>query len=215
MFDREPGAAEERRRCRNCHSMTMRFRRVAGTVLGVCALGAMGIAAPMSAQASLVSTRTCNSSGLSQPFAPWGDVSSYELAPGGDFESSAWTLSGGAERVSEPFTVSGLGGSFSLSLPAGGFAESPSTCVNAAYPTIRFFIAGTGTLAVQVVYGQTTIASGVAVAAGGWLPTPMMLTSSAVLGALAGGTAQVSLLLTAVSGNPQVDDVFIDPWNRG
>ena len=27
--------------------------------------------------------------------------------------------------------------------------------------------------------------------------------------------AQVSLQLTALAGDPQVDDVFIDPWNRG
>jgi hypothetical protein len=41
-----------------------------------------------------------------------------------------------------------------------------------------------------------------------------MVTSSPLLAALAGGTAQVSLRLTALSGNPYVDDVFVDPWNR-
>ncbi len=191
--------------------------RVRGAVLAACALGAVGVAAlPVSvAQAGLVSTARCNASGLSQPFAPWADLSSYELAPGGDFESSAWTLNGGAQRVREPFAAGGLLGSFALSLPAGAFAESPSTCVNAAYPTIRLFVAGTGRVAVSVVYGKATIASGVAVAAGGWLPTPVMLTSSAVPGLLSGGTAQVSILITALSGTPQVDDVFIDPWNRG
>jgi hypothetical protein len=175
----------------------------------------VGSAAPLTAQASLVSTSTCNSSPLSRPFAPWGDDFLYELAPGGDFESSAWTLSGGAERVHEPFGVTGLRGSVSLSLSAGGLAESPPVCVNAAYPTIRFFIAGTGTAAVEVVYGHLTIASGLAVAAHGWRPTLVMLTGSAVTGALAGGTAEVSVRLTGVSGDPQVDDIFIDPWNRG
>jgi hypothetical protein len=42
-----------------------------------------------------------------------------------------------------------------------------------------------------------------------------MLTSSAVLGALSGGTAQVSVNLTALAGDPQIDDVFVDPWSRG
>jgi hypothetical protein len=42
-----------------------------------------------------------------------------------------------------------------------------------------------------------------------------MLSNAAVAGMLSGGTAQVSLRLTAVSGNPQVDDVFVDPWFRG
>jgi hypothetical protein len=205
------GSGQPRRR----DWMMLPLRRVLGTVLGVCALGAVGVAAPLSAQASLVSTTTCNSSGLTHPFAPWGDWFSYELAPGGNFESVAWSLSGGADRVRESFAVTGLDGSWSLSLPAGGFAESPWVCVNAAYPTMRFFIAGTGIVAVQVIYGHTTIATGVAVAAGGWRPTSVMLTDSAVSGTLAGGTAQVSLRLTAVSGDPQVDDVFIDPWNRG
>jgi hypothetical protein len=162
--------------------MRLPARRVLETVVGVCLLCAMGSAAPLSAQASLVSTSTCKSSPLSQPFAPWGDDFSYELAPGGDFERSAWTLSGGAKRVREPFSVTGLRGSVSLSLPAGGLAESPPVCVDAAYPTIRFFIAGTGTAAVQVVYGQLTIASGLAVAAHEWRPTLVMLTSSAVDG---------------------------------
>jgi hypothetical protein len=34
-------------------------------------------------------------------------------------------------------------------------------------------------------------------------------------GLLSGGTAQVSLELTGLTGSPQVDDVFIDPWTRG
>jgi hypothetical protein len=42
-----------------------------------------------------------------------------------------------------------------------------------------------------------------------------MVTSSAILGLLSGGTAQVSIDVTALTGSPQVDDVFIDPWNRG
>ena len=59
------------------------------------------------------------------------------------------------------------------------------------------------------------IPAGIAVAGGEWSPTPLMLTSSAVLGALSGGTAQVSVTFTGLSGDPQIDDVFIDPWNRG
>jgi hypothetical protein len=175
----------------------------------------------------LVNLNTCNLSALSQPFAPWLDFSNYELAPGGDFErskspggdfaSSVWTLAGGAKLVapSEPYAATGTLGSFSLSLPAGSSAQSPLTCVDAAYPSIRFFIAGKGSVAVNVVDGSSVIPAGVALAGGGWSPTPVMLTSSAVLGALSGGTAQVSLTFTGLSGDPEIDDVFIDPWNRG
>ena len=42
----------------------------------------------------------------------------------------------------------------------------------------------------------------------------MILTESPLLGVLSGGTGQVSLQLTALTGDPQIDDVFIDPWNR-
>lgn len=170
------------------------------------------------AQAAGIDLSTCNSSALSQPFAPWGDVASYELAPGGDFEAAAWTLTGGARRVpgSEPYAATGTLGSWSLALPAGSSAQSPSTCVDAAYPSVRFFIAGTGSVALSLVDGNLVIPAGVAVAGHWWLPTPVMLTTSAVVAATtSNGVASVSLRITALTGDPRVDDVFIDPWNRG
>jgi hypothetical protein len=90
---------------------------------------------------------------------------------------------------------------------------SPATCVNAAYPTVRLFVGGTGSVAVSVVYAGIPIPAGVALAGGSWSPTLPMITQSAVLGALNGGSANVELMVTALTGNPQVDDVFIDPWN--
>jgi hypothetical protein len=162
---------------------------------------------------------TCNSDALSQPFAPWGDPSSYELAPGGDFESatSSWTMSDGARLVagSEPYAVTGTLGASSLALPAGASATSPATCVDAAYPTVRLFVGGTGTVAVSLVYNGLAIPTGLAVAAGSWTPSAAMITSAPVLGIMSGGTAQVSLQLTGLTGSPQVDDVFVDPWMRG
>jgi hypothetical protein len=199
-------------------------RRLLGTVSAGCALSAAFLLLPSisAAQASLIGLGTCNSSALSQPFAPWGDPSSYELAPGGDFESSdyassPWTLTGGARLVagSEPYAATGTLGSSSLSLPAGSSAQSAATCVSVAYPTVRFFVGGTGSVAVSVVDGGLTIPTGLVVAAGSWMPTPVLITANPVLGLLSGGTAQVSLELTGVSGSPQVDDVFIDPWTRG
>ena len=196
-------------------------RRLLGTVSVGCAIGVTAVLASSVsvAQASLINFGDCNSNAVSQPFAPWGDPSSYELAPGGDFESSTfpWTLSGGAQVVpgSEPFAATGTLGSSSLSLPAGASAESPSTCVDAGYPTVRFFVGGTGTVAVSVVYGPLVIPTGLVVAAGNWAPTPPLVTGSIVGGLLSGGTAKISLELTGITGSPQVDDVFIDPWQRG
>jgi hypothetical protein len=205
--------------------MTNSARRFITTFAIACTLGATAILAPIvsDAQANAIdptssgSLNTCDLSALSQPFARWLDFAHYELPPGGDFESSTWTLTGGATPVagSEPYAATGTRGSSSLSLPAGSSAQSPSTCVDARYPSLRFFISGTGSVAVNVVDGSRVIPAGVAVAGREWSPTPVMLTSSAVLAALSGGTAQVSLTLSGLSGSPQIDDVFIDPWSRG
>lgn len=200
-------------------------RRLIAIVSVVCSLGAAGLLAPVisDAQANAVGAapsadlNACNLSALSQPFARWLDFAYYELVPGGDFESSTWTLTDGAKLVagSEPYAATGTVGSSSLSLPGGSSAQSPLTCVDAAHPSIRFFIAGNGSVAVKVVDGNSVIPVGVVVAEGEWMPTPVMLTSSGVLGAQSGDTAQMSVTLTGISGSPRIDDVFIDPWSRG
>jgi hypothetical protein len=199
-------------------------RRLIWTVSLVCTFGAADLAMSVStAQAGSVGSsppigvNTCTLPALSQPFAPWLDYAQYELAPGGDFESSTWALAGGAKLVagSEAYAVTGSLGSSSLSLPAGSSAQSPLTCVDVAYPSIRFFIAGQGSVAVNIVDGSSVVPAGVVVAGGGWAPTPVILTNSAALAASSGGSAQVSVALTGVSGNPQIDDVFVDPWSRG
>jgi hypothetical protein len=186
----------------------------------ICVLASLCCAAP--AGAALVKTDTCNEAALSQPFARWGDDSSYELVPGGDFEGSlaGWSLSGGAERVagSEPYGATGAVGSHSLQLPAGASAQSPFTCVDAAYPTFRFFARNDtllSTVLVQVVYqtplGTLALPLGAVALSGSWQPTLPMLTGSVVLGLLSGGTAEAALRFTAVAGPSQIDDVFVDP----
>lgn len=199
--------------------MTFPLRRLRSSLAVMITLGAAGavaLSAP-AAQADLINLDNCNGATLSTPFAPWADPSSYELAPGGDFESSDWSLTGRAAVVdgSEPFAATGTLGDSSLSLPAGSSAQSPPTCVDAAYPTIRFFASGSGAMAVGVRYDGVYLPAGVALVLGGWQPTPLMLTSSALPAAIAGGTTDVSLVLTTLTGNVRVDDVFIDPWNRG
>ncbi len=192
----------------------------ASAVLGAAAFGAASL--PAVAQADVIGLGACDGSALSQPFAPWADPSQYKLVPGGDFEGSmaGWSLSGSAAVVagSEPAGVTGTVGSDSLSLPAGSSAQSPATCVNAAYPTFRFFArsASPGSVvAVSVVYktslGQMTIPVGVAGFDGNWAPTLPMITGSAVPGALSGGTAAVALRFTALVGSSQIDDVYVDP----
>jgi len=180
------------------------------------ALAAVLTAAP-AASADLVSLSACNSNTLSRYFSPWADPAYYELAPGGSFSDSSWTLAGGATLVSggEPFAVLGSVSPNSLSLPSGASATSPSTCVDAAYPDIRFFVAGSGTVGVNVIYNGTVIPSGVVPAGGSWMPGPITVTGSAITGAENGGTAQIQIQLVGLSGNPEVSDVFIDPFHGG
>ena len=93
--------------------MTSPIRRVLGGLSITFALGALGVVvAPVSAaQADLLGLggNSCTPSATSQPFAPWGDSASYELVPGGDFETASWSLQGGAEIVpgSEPYAAYG------------------------------------------------------------------------------------------------------------
>lgn len=197
-------------------------RSMLGTV--IAGLSFAGVSAP--AQASVLSTTACDGSTLTQPFARWGDTSLYKAVPGGSFEGGAagWTLSGGAKVVagSEPFAATGTLGASSLSIPAGGSATSPYTCVNAAYPTIRFFAKNAGllsTMVVQVVYKSLLglpigLPVGTVALGGSWAPSAPMLTASAIPALLSGGTAQVALRFTSLTGSSQIDDVFVDPRMR-
>jgi hypothetical protein len=175
------------------------------------------------AQADVVSTSACDGSKLAQVFQPWNDPELYKVAPGGNFSGTlaGWSLLGGPRLVlgAEPYAVSGILGTYSLSLPESASAQSPYTCVNAAYPTFRFFARSStpnSTLLVQAVYQDVT-GSPVVIAVGSvpltttWQPTPPMLTGSAIPGAMNGGTALVALRFTSQSGTSQIDDVYVDP----
>jgi hypothetical protein len=197
-------------------------RRLLG--IGVVAASVVfGLLPGASAQAALIRTDACDNATLTQPFLPWGDAGFYKLVPDGNFEgsSSGWTFTGGAKTVSgsEPFGVTGSVGSSSLYLPAGATAQSPFTCVDAAYPWFRMIGHNDGLLSsvlVQVVYrepvvGDVAVPVGVVTLSGHWQPTLPMLTASAVQGALSGGTAQVALRFTALVGPSHIDDVYVDP----
>jgi hypothetical protein len=201
-----------------------KWRAAAALVVWAVAL----VGSPASAQAALVELSPCDGAKLSKPFARWGDLANYKLAPGGDIEGSltGWTLSGGAKRVagSEPWGVSGSVGSGALALPAGASAVSAATCVNAGAPSFRFFARATGgllpLLKAELVYrdsvlGLVAVPAGVVLPTAGWQPTLPMLTASALPAALAGGDTPLAVRFTAVSGSWQVDDVFVDPYSRG
>jgi hypothetical protein len=180
------------------------------------------------ALASPIEIAPCDDSPLSTPFARWGDLASYKLAPGGDFERSLskWTLSDGADRVSdsEPWGVVGTVGGGALEVTAGASATSPPICVNAGSPSLRFFARSTddllAVLRVDVLYldsalGVVSVPVGYEAAGGYWHPTLPLATASALPAATAGGQTSLRLRFTAVRGSWRVDDVFIDPYSRG
>jgi hypothetical protein len=168
---------------------------------------------------NLVQVDSCDGATLTQPFSPWLDFNYYKLAPGGDGSLTGWSLSGGAQQVAggEPWNVSGSAYN-SLSVPAGGTAVSPTTCVDAAYPTFRLFdVTGTpgSTAAVSVVFNGLTIPVGVIAPGNSWSPTLPMTTLSAIPGLLDGGSANIQLQFTGLTGSVTVDDVYVDPWRGG
>jgi hypothetical protein len=202
-------------------SLPTRSRRA--LLAGIVGCLAFVLAPAGAAHAALISTSACDNSTLTEPFAPWSDTNEYKLVPGGDFEGSlaGWTLTGGASLVpgSEPYGATGSVGSSSLYLRAGASAQTPFTCVNAAYPTARFFARNDGllsTVAVSDVYklpllGEVAVPLGVVALDGQWEPSAPLLTASVVTGLLSGGTTQVALRFTALTGASQIDDVFVDP----
>jgi hypothetical protein len=198
--------------------VVIRTLRLAGlaAVASVAALVASG-----TAQAGLLSNfvriDSCDGANLTQPFAPWLDYASYKLAPGGDGSLTGWSLSGGAQQVAggEPWNVSGSA-TDSLSVPAGGTAVSPTTCVDAAYPDFRFFdVTGTpgSRASVSVLFNGRTIPVGVITPGSQWSPTLPMPTLSAIPGLLDGGSADIQLQFTGLTGSVQVDDVYVDPYH--
>jgi hypothetical protein len=192
-----------------------------------CALAVAIIPAASAKATPLIDTDACDNATLTQPFLSFGDSHVYKLVPGGDFEGTlaGWTLSHGAapQAGSEPFGATGTVGKSSLYLPAGASAQSPYTCVDAAYPMFRLFGHNTGllsTVAVSIVYkepllGATAVPIGTIVLNKSWAPSATMFTLAAaqgiVNGLLTGQTPQVALRFTALLGASQIDDVFLDP----
>lgn len=145
-----------------------------------------------------------------QVFAAYGDPRSYVLAPDGDFAAggAGWTLEGGAAVVSQ-----------SLSLPAGGSALSPSICVSGDTPFLRSMARDTGVpgakLQVEIVYEELDASRGRVVAGDkqeDWDPTQPLGQNFGL--ATLGGDSSVRVRFTAVGGDWQVDDFYVDPFAR-
>ena len=206
--------------------MTAR-RRLFPASLIACAT-AFVAAAPAQA-VNLKSLLTCPSETVVQPFTPWGDTSSYTLATGGNFESGAagWAYTGAAKIVSgnETYYVGSKKDSHSLSLPSGSSATTGAMCAGITNPDFRFFVKNTGsstsTLAVSVIYEtalglQVTAPVASLTAGSSWSVSPKIPILVNLLPLLPGNASPVAFTFTPQgSGNWSIDDLYVDPWNRG
>jgi hypothetical protein len=187
-------------------------------LVAVAAVSAL--AAPAPANALLGLGNPCGEQ-MSQPFAQFGDNSSYTLIPGGSFESGtpAWSLKGGAAVVggNEPFADTG---SHSLYLPYGSSATSPFMCVGTLSPTLRVFgFSSTRTTALSVqilaknIFGLLTVLNIGIVYPGqtSWAPTSSALFLQS-LGALLTNTTSIAFRFAPVNGSWTIDDTYVDPF---
>jgi hypothetical protein len=147
-------------------------------------------------------------------FSSLGDPRAYVLGPDGGFEAggAGWSLEDGAAVVAENETsyLNNASDSQSLELPAGSSATSPSFCVGKDTPVVRAMVRSSGDgarLRVETIYTDLGVVRTHTV--GGerleWGPThPLHLS--------AGDSVQIRL--TPVSGDWQVDDLYVDPFAR-
>ena len=186
-----------------------------------CALAAA------SAQAGVLvqTVGPCEGRPTSQVFLPWLDPLNYTQVSGGTFEDGApgWTLSGAAVVAgNETSYVTGAGDSRSLSLPPGGSATTPSTCVGLDKAVLRLFARNTGsllsTLRVDVRFEDASGAAralplGVLVGTASWRPTLPIPVIANLLPLLPEGGTPVAFSFTALGngGNWRIDDVHLDP----
>jgi hypothetical protein len=199
--------------------------------IALAACAAAALAAPAADAGVLVSSAaSCDTQQFSQPFSRWSDNASYTPVPGGAFEAgqAAWTLAGGAKVVSgnESFKVRSATDSSSLYIPAGGVATSPAMCVGLTEPTIRWFqkqsnslLGLTGLMSVSVLT-ETSLGLVVETPVGAgllgtsWSPSLTGLIVTNLLPLLPNNKTAVAFRFRAVTGSWNVDDVYVDPYQR-
>jgi hypothetical protein len=205
------------------------MKRRTGRILFATAVAAMALLAPAgSASAGLLtkSAGPCPAYPSSAVFSRWLDASQYTLAPGGAFESaSGLTFTGGARIVAgnESSYVHGAGDRNSVLIPRGGTVTTDPICIGIDKPTVRFFAKRPtfALLPLMTVEGVYTTPSGgtaslplvsVPLAGNSWSLQLPAISAGALLEL--GDTTMMRFRLRAVSGDWQVDDLYVDPWRR-
>src|SRR3954453_4995324 len=151
-------------------------------VSGVKALVAAAVIATALPATASADTGDCPAVPSSQVFITTGELNSYFLAPGGDFENrDVWSVTGRYGYNSYDASQLPWAGPQALRLDDGAQATSPAFCVDSTYPHLRL-----GAQAVYGLYGTLTIE---AIPAGG---------SPVVLGTLRATDFRLAALSTEV-----------------
>jgi hypothetical protein len=162
-----------------------------------------------------------------QPFAPWGDLADYLLAPDGDIEDNAtsWLLEDGARAIdgNEPFMVGGPADHRALELPAGATATTAPMCISEAHKTMRFFGTSTrnGALKVEALYTkrngkEKSVTLGAVRGDDAWAPSEILPMRVNELAGDYDNAMSVSLRFSARgNGTWTIDDVYVDPFRMG
>jgi hypothetical protein len=172
-----------------------------------------------------LASASCPSSTVSQPFAQFGDNADYTLVESGTFESGAqgWSLK--SAEVAEEGPAS-MNAKHALLVKSNGEAVSPGFCVNAEYPSYRFFARQRsggyfGALSVSLrwvdSYGYPHEAQAAQInPTTGWSLSPVLELASKLPLWMSGGTLSgVKLVFRSnYSSVWMVDDVYIDPYRR-
>jgi hypothetical protein len=201
--------------------------RAAFAAFATVAAGAAIVAPPAHAGILTKTATDCDDPATTHAFARYLDPMNYELVPGGTFEDggAGWTLAGGAKVVTgnEPADVANVGGTRSLSLPAGSSAETPPICVGLSEPTLRFFAKkNSGLLSTMLVSVEFQLATGTWLTipngvdlGGGWHPSLPLPVIANLLPLLPPDRTAIKFRFTPILGGDwQLDDVYVDPFRH-
>jgi len=181
--------------------------------------------APAASRADTTSTAQCPNVNLLNPFGIFGDGANYTPVANGDFENGLgdWSVYGGnVVSGNEPYNIGNSTDSNSLSIQSGGKAVSPAFCVDTGYPYFRFFARNQNGFSslmkvkARWTVGDQTVEETLGYLLGGnyksWSVSDLLPLCDRV--DLQNGTQQVRLVFMSLTGNWQIDDIYIDPYRR-
>lgn len=184
-----------------------------GFAVGACAAASFAPSAALANHSQSPERATCPGE-ISNPFQTYGDNEAYRLAPGGDFSDGApgWTLSGGAELVSDTSPASG---GDALALGRRDSALSAPICVDGSESFSRMFSRSVGGRAFSSVVVDVVVPSGRSISVDvirgddDWAPTSTFPTPRRLAQT---GIDSFQYRFTAIGrGTTILDDLYVDP----